>query len=177
MKLGRKVWAGNKALGYVNLNLISKATVIDSVQLLSCVRLFLTPRTASPKASLSITISQSLLKLMSLELLLPSTISSSVIPFSSCLNLSQLRVFSNESVLCIRWWPKYWSFTFSISLSNEHLVLISFRIYWLDLLSVKQTINSLPNTIVQNHQFFSTQLSLWSNSHIHTWLLGKPLIS
>ena len=77
-----------------------------------------------------------------------------------------IRVFSNESVLHIRW-PKYWSFSFSISPSNEHPGLISFRMDWLDLLAVQGTLKS-PNTTVKKHQFFGTQLSLYSNSHIHT---------
>ena len=84
-----------------------------------------------------------------------------------------MRVFSNELALCIRW-PKYWSFSFSISLSSEYSGLISFRIDWFDLLAVQETLKSLSNTTVQKHQFFSTQLTLWSNSHICTWLLEKP---
>ena len=73
------------------------------------------------------------------------------------------RIFSNESVLCIRW-PKYWSFSFSISPSNEYSGLISFRIDRFDLLAVQGTLKSLLNTTVQKHQFFGAQLSLWSNS-------------
>ena len=89
-----------------------------------------------------------------------------------------IRVFSNESVLHIRW-PKYWRFIFSISPSNEYSGLISFRMDWLDLLAVQGTLKSLllkvfmQNTI-QKHQFFSAQLSLESNSHTHMWLLEKP---
>ena len=78
-----------------------------------------------------------------------------------------IRVFSNESTLRIRW-PKYWSFSFSISPSKEHPGLVSFRMDWLDLLAVQGTLKSLSNTTVQKHQFFGTQLSLWSNSHTHT---------
>jgi len=85
----------------------------------------------------------------------------------------RIRVFSNGSVLHIRW-PKYWSFSFSISPSNEYLQLISFRIDWFDLLAVHGTLKSLLHTTVQKHQFFGAQLSLRSNSHIHTWLLEKP---
>ena len=77
------------------------------------------------------------------------------------------RVFSNESALCIRW-PNYWSFSFSISFSNEYSGLISFRMDWLDLLALQGILKSLSNTTVQRHQFFGLQLSLWSNSHIHT---------
>ena len=81
-----------------------------------------------------------------------------------------IRVFSNESALCI--WPKYWSFSFSPS--NEYTVLISFRIDWLDLLAVQGTLKSLLQHHSLKHQFFSAQPSLWCNSHIHTWLLEKP---
>ena len=81
-------------------------------------------------------------------------------------------VFSNKSALCIRW-PKYWSFSFNISPSNEHWGLTSFRMDWLALLAV-QGLSKVFNTTVQKHQFFSTQLSLYSNSHIHTWPLEKP---
>ena len=84
----------------------------------------------------------------------------------------RIRVFSNESALRIRW-PKYWSFSFNISPSNEHSGLISFRMDWLDLLAVQGTLKSLSNSTVQK-QFFSAQLSLLSNSHIHTWPLEKP---
>ena len=79
----------------------------------------------------------------------------------------------HESVLRIRW-PKCWSFSFSISPSNEYSGLISFRMDWLDLLAVKGFSRVFSNTTVQKHQFFHTQLSLWSNSHIHMWLLEKP---
>ena len=85
------------------------------------------------------------------------------------------RVFSNELVLCIRW-SKYWSFSFSISPSNEYSGLISFRMDWFDLLAVKWLSKVFSSTIVQKHQFFSTQSSLWSNSHICTWLLEKHFL-
>ena len=81
--------------------------------------------------------------------------------------LCSIRVFSNESVLQIKW-PKYWSFSFSISSSNEYAGLISFTIDWLDLPALQGTSGVFPNTTVQKHQFFVIQLSLWSNSHIHT---------
>ena len=101
-------------------------------------------------------------------------VSSSVVPFSSCPNPSQHQVFSNESTLCMRW-PKYWSFSFSTSPSNEHPGLISFRMDWLDLLAVQGTLKRVfSNTTVQKHQFFGAQLSSQSNSHIHTWPLEKP---
>ena len=81
-----------------------------------------------------------------------------------------IRVFSNESVLQIRW-PKCWSFSFTISPSNEYSGLISFRMDWLDLLAVQGTLKSLLQHHSQKDQFFSAQSSLWSNSHIHTRLL------
>ena len=84
-----------------------------------------------------------------------------------------IRVFSNESALHIRW-PKYWSFIFSISPSSEYWGLISCRMDWFDLLAVQGTLKSLLQHHSSKHQFFSTQPSLWSNTHIHTWLLEKP---
>ena len=138
------------------------------VKSLSHVRLFATPWTAAHQASLSITNSQSLLKLMSIESVMPSNhlilcrplfLLPSVFP--------TIKVFSSELVLQIRW-PEYWSFSFSISHSSEYSGLISFRIDWLDLLAVQGTLKSLSSTTVQKYQFFGAQLSLWSNSHIHT---------
>ena len=84
-----------------------------------------------------------------------------------------IRVFSNESTLRRRW-PKYWSFSLSISPSNEHPGLVSFRMDWLDLLAVQGIRKSLLQHHVQKHQFFGAQLSSQSNSHIHTWPLEKP---
>ena len=86
-----------------------------------------------------------------------------------------IRVFSNESTLCMRW-PKYWSFSFSISPSKEHPGLISFRMDWLDLLAAKGLSSVFSNTAVQKHQLFGALLSSQSNSHIHTWPLQKPYI-
>ena len=94
-------------------------------------------------------------------------------PSLPALNLSQHQDLSSELALHIRW-PKYWSFSFSISPSNEYSGLISLRIDWLDPLAVQGTLKSLLHTTVQKHQFFRAQLSLQSNSHIHTWLLEKP---
>ena len=124
---------------------------------------------AAPQVYLSITNSQSLLKLMPIELVMPSShlilCHPLLLPHSI---FPSMRVFSNESVLHIRW-PKYWSFSFSLSPSNEYSGLISSRMDWLDLLAVQGTLKSLlSNTTVQKHQFFGSQLSLWSNSHIHT---------
>ena len=101
-------------------------------------------------------------------------ISSSVVPFSSCLPIPpSIRVFSHDSALRMRW-PKYWSFSFSIIPSKEHPGLISFRMdQWISLQS-KGLSRVFSNTIVQKHQFFGAQLSSQSNSHIHTWPLEKP---
>ena len=84
-----------------------------------------------------------------------------------------IRVFSSELTLHMRW-PKYWSFSFSISPSNEHPRLISFRINWLDLLAVQGTLKSLLQHHSSKASYFGTQLSSPSNSHIHTWPLEKP---
>ena len=138
---------------------------ISSVQLLSCVRLFATPWNVARQASLSITNSRSLLKLMSIESVMPSN----HLIFCRPLLLSpstfpNIRVFSNESALHIRW-PKYWSFSFTISPSSEHSGLISFRMGWLDLLAVQGTLKSLLQhhsskaSILQCSAFFIIQLS------------------
>ena len=94
-------------------------------------------------------------------------------PSPPTFNLAQHQGLSSESVLPIRC-PKYWSFSFNISRSNEYSGLISFRIDWLDLLEVQGDSRVFSNTTVQKHQFFSTQPSLQSNSHIHTWPQEKP---
>ena len=96
-------------------------------------------------------------------------------PSPPAFNLSQHHIFSNESVLRIRW-PKYWSFSFSISPSNEYSGLISLRLTGLISLRSKGLSRVFSNTTVQKHQFFSSQFSLWPNSHIHTWLLEKPYL-
>ena len=130
------------------------------VQSLSCVRLFATPWTAARLASLSIINSRSLLRLMAIELVMPSNH-----PILCCPLLLKpsifpsIRVFFNESVLQIMW-PKYWSFSFSISPSNESSGLISFRIDWSDLFAVQGTLSTVFNTTVRKHQFFGAQLSL-----------------
>ena len=131
----------------------------SSVQSLSRVHLFAIPWTAACQAFLSITNSWSLLKLMSIESVIPFNHLTLCHPcFLSLSIFPSIRVFSNESVL-IRW-PKYWSFSFSISPSNEHPGLISFRIDWLDILAVQRTLKSLLQHTVQKHQFFGIQLSL-----------------
>ena len=139
-----------------------------SVQFLSHVQLFATPWTAAYQASLSITNSRSLLKLMSIESVMPSNHLILCCPLLLLpLIFPSFRVFSKESVLQIRW-LKYWSFSFSVSPSNEYSGLISFRIDWLDLLVVQGILKSFSKNTVQKHQFFSAQLSLWSHCHIHT---------
>ena len=134
--------------------------VIRSVQSLRHVRLFVTPWTAARQASLSFTISQSLLRLISIESVMPS---SHLILCHPLLLLPSIfpsiRVFSKESALRIRW-PKYGSFSFSISPSNEYSGLISFRRDWLDLLAVQGAFRSLIQHHSLKHQFFSAQLSL-----------------
>ena len=127
--------------------------VISSVQLLSHVQLFVTPWNAACQASLSITNSQSLLKLMSMGSVMPSNHLIFCRPFLLLpLIPPSIRVFSNESALCIRW-PKYWGFSFSISPSSEYSGLISFRMDWLDLLAVQGTLNSL-------FQYYSSKASI-----------------
>ena len=140
------------------------ATVqFNSVQSLSRVQLFVTPWTAARQASLSITNSWSLLKLMSIESVMPPNHLILCPPLLLLPSIfPSIRVFSNESVLCIRW-PKYWSFSFSISLCNEYLGLISFRIDWFDLLAVQGTLrvfsNSSKASVLQCSAFFVVQLS------------------
>ena len=138
------------------------------VQLLSRVWLFATPWTEAHQASLCFTISQSLLKFMSIE---PVILSNHLIlchPLLLPSIFASLRVFSSESVLSIRW-PNYWYFSFNISPSNEYSGLVSFRIDWFDLLAVQGLSSVFSGTTVRRHQFFSSQPSLWSNSHICTW--------
>ena len=153
------------------------------VQSLSCVCLFVSPWTAACQASLSFTNSQSFLKLMSIELVMlsnhliychPLLLLPSIFP--------SIRVFSTESSFSIRW-PKYWSSSFSISPSDEYSRLISFRIDWLDPLTVQGTLKSLPQhysskaSVLQRSAFFMVQLSYpnmtpgKTNTYIETWLL------
>ena len=116
-------------------------------------------------------ISWSLLRLKSIELWCHLTITSSVVPFSFLLQSSP--VFSKESIFHIRW-PKYWSFSFNISPSNENSGLVSFRTDWFDLLVVHGTLRVFSSMTVRMHQFFSTQPLLFSSSHVRIWLLEKP---
>ena len=141
----------------------------SSVQSLSHVQLFATPWTATHQASLSITNSRSLLKLMFTESVMPSNQLILCRPLLLPSILPSIRVFSNESVLCIRW-PKYWSFSFSISPFNEYSGLISFRMDWLDLLAVQETLKGL----LQHH---SSKASIHANStksklRLYDWVPG-----
>ena len=153
----------------------------SSVQSLSHVGLFATPWISACQASLSITNSRSSTKLMCIELVMPS---SHLILCCPLLLLPpippSIRVFSNKSTLRVRW-PKYWSFSLSISPSNEHPGLVSFRMDWSLLgwtgwtsLQSKGLARVFSSTTVQKHQFFGTQLSSQSNSYIYTWPLEKP---
>ena len=134
----------------------------------------MTPWTAARQASLSFTITQSLLKLMSIESVMPSNYLILCHPLLLLPSaFPSIRVFSSGSVLCIRW-PKDWSFSFSISPSNEYSGLISFRIDWLDLLTVQGTLNSLLQhqsskaSILRHSAFFRDQLS-------HSYITGKTM--
>ena len=142
----------------------------SSVQSLRRVRLFVTPWIAARQASLSITNSRSSLRLSSIESMMPS---SHLILCHSLLLLPpippSIRVFSNESTLCMRW-PKYWSFSFNISPSNEHPGLISFRMDWLDLLAVQGTLKSL----LQHH---TSKASILWHSAFSTVQLSHPYMT
>ena len=148
----------------------------SSIQSLSRVQLFATPWTTAPQASLSITNSQSPPKFMSIELVMPSNHLILCCPLLLLPPIPpSIRVFSNESALCIRW-PKYWSFSFSISPSNEYPGLISFRMDWLNLLPVQGTLKSLfqhhksKASVFQCSAFFIVQ---FSHSYMTT---GKTII-
>ena len=136
-----------------------KEKVVFIVQPFSYVWLLATPWTAAGQASQSFTLSQSLLKLLSIESVMPFNhlvLCRPVLLLPSI--FPSIRIFSNELALCIRW-PKYWGFSFSISPSNEYSGLTGLI---------------FSNITVQKHQFFSAQPSFWSNSHTHTRLLEKP---
>ena len=143
------------------LSVLSSVFWLDPVQFshLSHVQLFATPWTAAHQAPLSITNSQSLLKLMSIELVIPSNHLILCCPLLLPSIFPSIRIFSNESVLCLRS-PKYWSFSFSISSSNEYSGLISFRIDWVDLLAVKSLLqhHSSKASILWHSAFFIVQL-------------------
>ena len=145
-----------------------------SVDSLSHIQLFVTPWTATCQDSLSITNPRSLLKLRSINLVTPSNhlILSRPLLLPPSL-FPSIRVFSNESVLCIRW-PKYWSFTSASVLPMN--IQDWFPLGWTSLITLqtKGLSRVFSNTTVQKHQFFCAQPSSWSNSHIHTWPLEKP---
>ena len=145
----------------VSLIPISRLSVQSvSVQSPSRVQLFATPWTAARQASLSITNSRSPPKPMYIESVMPSNDLILCHPLLLLPSIfPSIRVFSNESALHIRW-PKYWSFSFNISPSNEHPGLISFKMDWLDLLAAKELSRVFSNTTVQKHRFLSSQLSL-----------------
>ena len=143
---------------------IERNLSVSSVQSLSHVWLFATPWTAACQASLSISNTQSLFKLMSIESVMPSNHLILCRPLCLSSVFPNIGVFSNESVLRLRW-PKYWSFSFNISLSNEYLGLISFRMDWFDLLEVQGTLKNLLQhhsskaSILRCSAFFIVQLS------------------
>ena len=145
--------------------------IFSSVPSLSRVQLFATPWTAARQASLSITNSQSYPKLMSIESVVPSNHLILCHPLLLLPSIFlRLRVFSNESVICIRW-SKYWSFSFSISPSSEYSGLISFRLDWLDLLAVQGTLKSL----LQHHS--SKASILWCSTLFVVQLLYPYMTS
>ena len=143
-----------------------KCVISECVQSPSHIQLFASLWTVASQASWSLTIFQSLAKVMPTESAMPSNHLILYCPLLLLLSIfPNIRVFSNGLTVCIRW-PNYWSFSFSISPSNEHSGLISFRMDWFDLLAVQGTLKSL----LQHHSSKAsiTQSSLWSNSHIHS---------
>ena len=141
------------------------------VQLLSCIQLFGTPWTAACQVSLSFTIFQSLLKLTSIESIMPSNHLVLCRPLLPPSIFPRIRVFSNELALRIRW-PKYWSFSFSINPSNEYSGLISFRMDWLDRLAVQGILKNLLQHYSSKASVFDAQPSLWLNPRM---TIGKTI--
>ena len=190
------MWSTLRGKGSVGIDCFGRlsscpATIPIVVQLLNSVWFFLTSWTVAQQTSLSCIISQSLLKLMSVELMMPSNHLILSLPIVLPLSIfPSIRVFSKESVLCIRW-PKYWSFSFSISHSNEHSGLISFRIDWFDLLDAQGTLKSdlqhhnLKATVLWCSAFFMVQPSFpcihdyWKNHSFDyqdfCWLSDVPV--
>ena len=160
LKLGD--WKTCRALGHYSFLLLLYA--LSVVQLLSPVQIFVTPQTAAYQASLPFTVSQSLLKFMSTESVMPSQ--PLLPPFSPAFNLSQDQGLF-QWVSSLHQSAKYWSFGFSISPSNEYSGLISFRMDWFDILAVQGTLKSL----LQYHNLKASVLQRSANSHIHSWLL------
>ena len=143
------------------------------VQFLSRLQLFATPWTAAHQASQSLTISWSLLRFMFIEPVMPSNHLILCCPLPLLPSIfPSIRIFSNELALRIRW-PKYWSFCFSVSPSSEYQGWFPLVLPCLISLLPKGLSRIFSITIVQRHQFFGIQPALWSNSHIHTWLLEK----
>ena len=169
------LWVRNCLPGFLSFYLFVfvRCAALSSVQSLSPIWLLATLWTAARQASLFVTNSWRLLELMSIEPVMPSNhlILCCSLYLLSSIFLS-IRVFSNESLL-IRW-PKYQSFSFSISPSNDYLGLISFRMDWLDLLEVLGTLKCLLQHHSSKASILQHQFSLWSDSHIHTLLLEKP---
>ena len=157
--------------GSTQISSSSEGKILQVNLLLFSIWLFETPWTVVRQASLSFIVSQGLLKLMPIQLVMPSNhriLCHPLLLLPSVFNLQ------SELALCIRW-PKYWNFNLSISPSNEYSGLIFFRINWFDLLAVQGTLRSL----LQHHSskaFFSAQPFLWSSSHICTWLVETPLL-
>ena len=146
---------------------LTSLSVSQSVQSFSRVQLFATPWTTAHQASLSITNSRSLPKPMSIKSVIPSSHLTLCCPLLLPPSIfPSIRVFSNESALLIRW-PNYWSFSFNISASNEHPGLISFRMDWLDLLTVQGTLKSLLQHHSSKASILLHSAFLYANSHIH----------
>ena len=161
--VGRREWYRKKPL--------LRYSEFSSVQSLSHVQLFATPWTAAHQASLSLTNSQSPPKPMSIESVMPSNHLILCRPLLFLPSIfPSIRVFSNESALCIRW-PKYWSFSYNISPSNKHPGLISFRMDWLDLLAVQET---LIKSLLQHH---SSKASTLRHSAFFTVQLSYPYMT
>ena len=147
--------------------------IVAVVQSRSHVRLFATPWSAARQASLSSTNSWSLLRLISIESLMPSNHLVLCYPLLLLPSIfPSIRIFSKESTLCIRW-SKYWSFSFGISPSNKHSGLISFRIDWFALPAVQGTLKSLLQHHSSKASILRQSAFLWFKSHIRTWLLEK----
>ena len=162
------VWPSFILSFYATCNILLKSEVFSSV-IQSYPTLFDSMDCSTPGLSV-----HHQLKLMSIESVMPSNHLILCHPLLLLPSIfPSIRVFASESALCIRW-PKYWSFSFNISPSNEYSGLISFRMDWLDLLAVQGTLRVFSNTTVQKHQFFSAQTSSQSNSYVYTWPQEKP---
>ena len=168
MTEGREAWVSVWFARAAGTKSTKQWVALVVVQLLSCVRLFVTPWTAARQPSLSISNSQSPPKPISIESVIPSNHLILCRPLLLLPSIfPSIRVFSNESALCIRW-PKYWSFSFNISPSNEYSGLISFRMDWLDLLAVHGTLKSLLQHQSSKASILRCSAFFISNSHIHT---------